>query len=216
MRYWITFLEGVMSFISPCMLPMIPVYLSYFLGNTGRNRNGISRILAFILGLTLSFMALGLLFSGIGALLRRYHTPVDLICGGLVILFGLSYLEVVHLPWYTRSKTVRIYSNASALAFGLIFPLYMTPCIGAFLGSALNTAAGQGLMLRGAALLLAYSLGMTLPFLLSALLMDRMDLLFKAIKSHYVAVNRFCGGFLILVGVLMATGLLGRFTRLFA
>ena len=100
MQYIITFLEGIISFVSPCMLPMIPLYISYFSGNTGEKKIALLRALAFVSGFTMVFCLLGIFAGTIGTLLREYQTAVNIICGAIVILFGLSYLEIVKIPFF--------------------------------------------------------------------------------------------------------------------
>ena len=198
------------------MLPLPPVYLSYFAGGgEGRGRGG--RILAFICGFTLSFMVLGLTLSALGALLSARQRLVDLVCGALMALFGLNILGVVRLPQpRVGGKQIAVYDVFSAFVFGLIYPINLTPCVGAFLGSALALAASSGGAARGALLLLVYSLGLGIPFALSALLMGRLDVFFKAVKEHYDVVERISGGLLILAGILTAAGVMGRWMRLFS
>ena len=216
MNSLITFLEGVLSFLSPCMLPLLPVYLGYFAGDPRRRQPPLPRILAFILGFTISFMLLGLLFSAIGQLLARYQAVVNLVCGGLMVLFGLSCLGFIHLPGpHPGGKQIAISGAASAFVFGLIYPINLTPCVGAFLGSALALATASGSVGAGVTLLLVYSLGLGLPFLLSALIFSRLDTIFAGIKAHYALVERISGGLLILVGVLIMTGVFSRFLGLF-
>lgn len=211
MTYLITFLEGIMSFISPCMLPLLPVYLSYFAAGSEYERKRTGRIFCFVAGFTVSFIILGLLFSALGKLVSRHQTAVNIVCGVLMIVFGLHYLEIIRLPFFrTNTRTRPVYSYLSAFVFGLVYPVNLTPCIGVFLGSALALAATTGSVLKGASLLFVYSLGMGLPFVLSALLVSRMDVLFGKIKAHYNIINRVCGIFLITVGVLIACGLFNR------
>ena len=212
MQYVITFLEGLISFISPCMLPMLPLYVSYFAGGQGQNRSRTAvRAAAFVLGFTVTFTLLGLFAGSLGVLLNRYRTAVNLVTGALVILFGLSYLEVVRLPIFTGMKRMgEVKSLSGAFLFGLVYSVSLTPCVGAFLGSALMLASSSGGAGKGVLLLLCYSLGLGVPFVLSALLLDRLGDVFGFIKRHYRIVNAVCGGFLILLGLLMMTGLLGR------
>ena len=218
MTYLITFLEGIFSFLSPCMLPLLPVYLTYFAGNADKERgSGLPRTLAFVAGFTVSFLLLGLLFSAIGSLLRAHQTVVNILCGLVMIGFGLSYLGVFHLPQLTNGQSrVQVAGVFSAFLFGLLYPVYLTPCIGAFLGSALAMATASGSMVQGAILLLLYALGLGIPFVLSALIMSHLDVLFRKVKEHYDLVNRICGVFLIVVGLLMMLGIIDRLLTLLA
>ena len=214
MQYFISFLEGIITFISPCLLPMLPVYVSYFAG--GGQRTGRKTLLGafgFVLGFTAVFVAMGALASSLGAFLREYKTWVDLVGGIIVIAFGLNYLGVLKLSFFKGfGGAVRNDMGFfSALIFGIVFSVGWTPCVGAFLGSALMLASQQGRVLEGMGMLLCYSLGLGVPFLLSAVLIDRLKDAFAWIKSHYKIVNILCGSLLVLVGILMATGLMGMF-----
>ena len=143
MQFVITFLEGLISFISPCMLPLLPLYISYFAGGADKKHRVVARAASFVAGFTLVFSLLGLFAGTLGALLARYQTAVNIISGGAVILFGLSYLEVIHLPFFKGMKSGQTAGNVfSAFLFGLIYSVSLTPCIGAFLGSALMMAFG--------------------------------------------------------------------------
>lgn len=220
MEYFISFLEGIITFISPCLLPMLPVYLSYFAGSeeTGDNRSTMKNAIGFVLGFTAVFVLMGAFAGSIGSFLVRYRTAVNLVSGGIVILFGLSFLGLVRLrlPHFgSRSSSLKFQpSFPSSLLFGMVFSVSWTPCVGAFLGSALMMASRQGSVLRGTAMLLVYSLGLGIPFLLSAVLLDRMKTAFNWIKKHYTIINRICGIFLILVGLSMVTGFMGKLLSL--
>lgn len=213
MQYFISFLEGIITFISPCLLPMLPVYISYFAGGGDKNSGKALRgALGFVLGFTVVFMALGALAGTLGSFLAKYRTIVNLLTGGVIILFGLNYLGVFHWNLFQGGKRNMARAESgflSAVLFGAIFSIGWTPCVGAFLGSALMMASQQGSMLVGMGMLLAYSLGLGIPFVLSAVLIERLKSAFAFIKRHYQIVNGICGGFLILVGILMATGTLG-------
>jgi len=211
MQYLITFLEGLISFISPCMLPMLPLYVSYFAGGEKNRTRTAIRAAAFVLGFTVTFMLLGLFAGSLGVILNRYRTAVNIATGALVILFGLSYLEVIRLPFFTGMKRMgQVKSVSGAFLFGLIYSVSLTPCVGAFLGSALMLASSAGSAWMGVLLLLCYSLGLGVPFIISAMLLERLGDVFGFIKRNYRTVNAVCGGFLILLGLLMMTGLLGR------
>lgn len=215
MQYFISFLEGIITFISPCLLPMLPIYISYFAGGgTRTTRKTLSGAVAFVLGFTLVFMAMGALAGTLGSFLTRYQTTVNILCGLVVVLFGLNYVGILHLNLFRgagRDMDTSDLGFFSALLFGMVFSVGWTPCVGAFLGSALMLASQQGHVLEGMLMLLAYSLGLGIPFLFSAVLIDRLKSTFDWIKRHYRIINIVCGSLLILIGVLMATGLLGRF-----
>ena len=217
MQYFIAFLEGVITFLSPCLLPMLPVYLSYFAGGGERSpRKTLAGALGFVAGFTVVFVLMGALAGTAGQLLQQYHTAVNIVCGAVVIFFGLCYLGVIKLTLFRgSSRTVDTQMGfGAAVLFGVVFSLGWTPCVGAFLGSALALASQQGHVLAGMAMLLVYSLGLGVPFVLSAVLIDRLKTAFDWVKRHYGVLNRVCGVFLIVVGVLMATGLMGRFLNL--
>ena len=153
MQYVISFLEGIITFISPCLLPMLPIYISYFAGGGVRSsRKTLSTALGFVLGFTLMFVAMGALAGTLGSFLVRHQTAVNLISGAIVILFGLNYLGIFRLQLFrgaAKGMDVRNLSFFSAMLFGLIFSVGWTPCVGAFLGSALMLASQQGQILPG-------------------------------------------------------------------
>lgn len=213
MQYIISFLEGIITFVSPCLLPMIPIYVSYFAGGGERSRKKtFLGALGFVLGFTAVFMTLGSLAGTIGSFLKQYQTAVNIISGLVVIFFGLNFLDVLKLNLFRgMTKTVRTDNMGffSSMLFGMIFSIGWTPCVGAFLGSALMLASQQGHVLEGILMLLAYSIGLGIPFTLSAVLIDYLKSTFDFIKKHYQIINLISGIFLVLIGVLMATGTLG-------
>lgn len=211
MEYFLTFIEGLISFISPCMLPMLPIYVSYFAGNTGKKQNVIIRSLFFVLGFTVVFVILGVFAGTVGFFLSRYQTVFNAVCGVLVILFGLSYLEIIPLNFLKGVKgNVNITGAFSSFLFGMIFSVSLTPCVGAFLGSALMQASSSANSFEGALLLVFYSLGLGIPFVLSSILLDSLSGVFGFIKRNYKIINTVSGVFLIFVGVLMAFGVLDK------
>ena len=218
MQYVISFLEGILTFISPCLLPMLPIYISYFAGGGERStRKTLIGAAGFVTGFTLVFVALGALAGTVGGFLRAHQMAVNLISGLVVIFFGLSYLGVFKVTLFrgsNRAVKTSVVGFVPALLLGVVFSIGWTPCVGAFLGSALMLASQQGHVLEGVMMLLAYSLGLGIPFLLSAVLIDYLKVAFQWIKQHYGVINTVCGGLLILLGVLMATGMLGRLLAL--
>ena len=214
MQYFISFLEGIITFISPCLLPMLPIYISYFAGGGERNaKRTVKNALGFVLGFTLVFMAMGALAGTIGSFLVKYQTIVNVISGMIVIFFGLNFLGVLKIDLFRGgSKSVNTENMGffSAMIFGIVFSVGWTPCVGAFLGSALMLASTQAHMVKGVLMLLCYSLGLGIPFVLSAVLIDKLKGTIQFIKKNYHVINRISGLFLLVVGVCMATGVLGR------
>ena len=214
MQYVIAFLEGIITFISPCLLPMLPIYISYFAGggerSTGKTLKGA---LGFVFGFTVVFVALGALAGTVGSFLREYQTAVNVVSSLIVILFGLNFLGVFKLNLFRGSRYSVNTDNVgffSALLFGMIFSVGWTPCVGAFLGSALMLASQQAHVIEGMLMLLAYSLGLGIPFVLSAVLIDYLKTAFNWIKRNYRIINIFSGCLLVLIGIMMASGTLGR------
>ena len=218
MQYLISFLEGIITFISPCLLPMLPIYVSYFAGGGERSHiRTLKAALGFVTGFTLTFMALGALAGTVGSFLKSHQTAVNVVSGLVVIFFGLSFLGVIKLNIFHGASRQLKSANMDffpALVFGLVFSISWTPCVGAFLGSALMLASQQGQTLAGTLMLLAYSLGLGIPFVLSALLIDYLKSAFDWIKRNYKVINIVCGSLLVLIGIMMATGTLGRLLAL--
>lgn len=218
MQYAISFLEGIITFISPCLLPMLPVYLSYFAGGGERRlKKTLIGALGFVLGFTVVFVALGALAGTIGGFLVKYSTVVNIISGIIVIFFGINYLGIFRFNIFKGSRRSVDTANMgffSAVLLGIVFSIGWTPCVGAFLGSALMLASQQGHVVEGMFMLLSYSLGLGVPFILSALVVDKLKSTFDFIKRHYKVINIVCGIFLIIIGILMATGLMGKFLAL--
>ena len=217
MQYFIAFLEGIITFISPCLLPMIPLYVSYFAGGRERNtKKTVKNALGFIFGFTIVFVLMGALAGTFGQLLNEYKTIIDIVTGVIVIFFGLNFLGVFKLNIFKGSKKAKTENLGffSSMVFGIVFSIGWTPCVGAFLGSALMMAASQGQATEGIVMLLFYSLGLGIPFFISAILIDKLRGAFTFIKKHYKVINTVCGSLLVVVGVLMATGLFGKFINL--
>lgn len=221
MDYLVTFLEGIITFVSPCLLPMLPIYLAYFAGSSNETiaavgagvkatRATVVNALGFVCGFTVVFVCLGAFAGTFGAMLSQHQTVLNVVCGAIVIVLGLHFTGLVRIAPLDRtlkpasSKTPSGFF--SAIVFGIFFSIGWTPCVGTFLGSALMLASAQGSMFHGVGLLLAYSLGLGIPFVLCALLIEYLGGALSFVKSHYRAVNIVCGVLLVIVGVLMATG----------
>ncbi|MEE1242312.1 cytochrome c biogenesis CcdA family protein [Frisingicoccus sp.] len=214
MQYMVAFLEGIITFISPCLLPMLPIYLSYFAGGGERStKNTLRGAFGFVAGFTIVFVLLGALAGTVGSFLKVHQTAVNIVSGLIVVFLGLNFLGVFQINLFRGTSRSIGTSNMgffSALIFGIAFSLGWTPCVGAFLGSALMLASQQGHVMEGMGMLFVYSLGLGIPFILSAVLIDYLKSAFDWIKRHYDKINKVSGFFLILVGILMATGMMGK------
>ena len=213
-----------MTFISPCLLPLMPVFVSYFAGtalqesaegqteegtqpSTSRRFRILGSALAFMAGFTLVFVTLGVFAGTVGSFITQHQRSVEIIAGSIVILFGLGYLGLFRLP--TLKVSPQLSGRKDGLRsffFGIVFSIGWTPCVSAFLGSALMLAAVAGSWYQGALLLLFYSLGLGLPLVLTALLIDALQGAFAFIKRHYRIITRISGILLILMGLLIASG----------
>lgn len=214
MQYIVSFIEGIITFVSPCLLPMLPIYLSYFAGGGERStKKTLLGAAGFVLGFTAVFTAMGALAGTLGSFLKQYETVVNIILGLIVIVFGLNYMGIFNLEIFRGMKnTVKKTEMGffSAFLFGVVFSVGWTPCVGVFLGSALAMASQQGEVLTGVIMLLLYSLGLGVPFLLSAVLIDKLKGTFSFIKKHYKIINTVSGIFLIIIGIVMMTGLMNK------
>lgn len=218
MQYLISFLEGIITFISPCLLPMLPIYISYFAGGKERTTaKTLKGAFGFVTGFTVVFVILGALAGTVGSFFREYQTAVNIISGLIVIIFGLNFLGVFNLNIFTGNKHNVKTDNMgffSAMLFGIAFSVGWTPCVGAFLGSALMLASRQGYAIEGMMMLLSYSLGLGIPFILSAVLIDYLKSVFNLIKRNYKIINLISGSLLVIIGIMMATGTLGQLMNL--
>lgn len=222
MSYLITFIEGIVIFISPCMLPMLPIYFSYIAGQEtiNKTRKTLFNALGFVLGFTIIFVSLGALAGTLGSFLIRYRTVVNIISGLFIIFLGLNFMGAINIPFLNRSIKLQTKRKGNSIlqsiVLGIVFSIGWTPCVGPLLSSALLQASSTGSTLNGILLLMTFSMGLGVPFVLSALLVDSLKRTFDFIKRHNIIINRISGLFLILVGILMMTGFFGYFLSLFS
>ncbi len=220
MQYVISFLEGIITFISPCILPMLPVYISYFANGENNSRQTLKNACGFVLGFTLVFVMLGAFAGTIGGLLSRYQKIVNIVTGAIVVLLGLNFTGIINIGFLNGSKKAQMEFSqirfGTSVLFGIVFSIGWTPCVGAFLGSALMMASREGTALAGIAMLVLYSAGLGIPFIASALLLDKLKEVFQVIKKHYRVINIISGVFLIVVGIMMMTGTFGYLLALFS
>ena len=217
MQYILSLLEGIITFISPCLLPMLPVYLSFFAGGSGgeKTNSTLKNAIGFVCGFTVVFLIVGAFAGSIGLFLRQYTSVVNIITGLIVILFGLNFLGLIQIDLLNRTYRKELHIKEmgffSSVLFGIVFSIGWTPCVGAFLGSALMLASQQGSAIEGMLMLLFYSMGLGIPFIISAVLIHRLKTAFQWIKAHYRIINLLSGGLLVIVGILMMTGWMGYF-----
>jgi cytochrome c-type biogenesis protein len=219
----IALLAGMASFLSPCVFPLIPSYLSFVSGvsfdelkdKEVKKRLGIFfQTLFFVAGFSIIFILLGVLSTGIGSFLSRNSLLVNIVSGAVIILFGLHFIFdfIKILNFEKRFSVEKLPSGKiGALLLGLAFGAGWTPCIGPFLGSILFLASASGKMVEGVFLLFCYSLGLGIPFLLAGLFFSVFFKYFQKIKPHLKTIRIIGGIFLVIVGVLI---LLGRFSEI--
>ncbi len=218
------FIAGFLSFLSPCVLPLIPSYISYITGITfgeltreappGRIRFlTAAHSLIFILGFTLVFMLLGLSLTFAGGLILQHRQVISKVGGVIIIIFGLSITGVINLAFLQKEKKIEIKSKPvgyfGSFLIGSTFALGWTPCVGPLLASILLLSSTEKDIVRGAMLLLSYSLGLALPFFFSSILINNFLAYFKAIKKYLRVISVITGIFLIIVGVLIFTNSFG-------
>lgn len=213
MQYFIAFLEGIITFISPCLLPMLPVYISYFAGGEDDQRKTLRNAFGFVLGFTIVFVSLGAFAGSVGSLLMEHKTVVNIVSGLIVMILGLNFMGVFRIRILNTTKkldvNIRNTGFLRTVLFGIVFSIGWTPCVGAFLGSALMLASQRGSSLQGILMLVLYSAGLGIPFIVSAILIDKLKGTFQFIKTHYKIINFMAGAFLVLTGFLMLTGMFG-------
>lgn len=206
MEYVFTLLEGIASFISPCLLPMIPIYISYFIGEEDENsRKKIINAIGFVLGFTLIFILLSVFASSFGALINENIKYLKIIFGIIIIILGLNYAEILKIKFLNKSKAIK--SNTKNLnffksvLFGSIFSISWTPCIGVFLSSALLLIAKEQDLIKGILLMLVYSFGLGIPFIFSVILIEKLKSTFNFIKKNYGVIKKISGVILMIMGI---------------
>lgn len=206
MDYILTFLEGIASFISPCLLPMVPIYISYFIGeDDNNNKKAILNSIGFVLGFTTVFLILSVFASQLGVILSNNIRYIKILFGVVIILFGLNYMGLLNIKFLNKSKVKNMdtknFNFLKAILFGILFSVSWTPCIGTFLSSALLLIAREQDILKGIILMLLYSIGLGIPFIISAILIEKLKNVFDFIKKHYGIIKRISGVILIGAGI---------------
>ncbi len=206
MEYLFTFLEGIASFISPCLLPMLPIYISYFIGEEEKNSSKkIINALGFVLGFTLVFLILSIFASSLGMIISENIRYIKIIFGIIIIFLGLNYMEAINIKFLNKTKVIdadkKNLNFLKAILFGAIFSISWTPCIGTFLSSALLLVAKHQDMLKGILLMLVYSIGLGIPFVVSVALIEKLKQVFNVIKKNYNIIKKVSGAILIVIGI---------------
>ena len=225
------FLAGILSFFSPCVFPLLPVYIGILLGSDQEKAirlfgkkirwHGLLKTLCFIAGISVIFLLIGF---GAGLLGQVIYSPwFRYLMGALIIILGLHQMEVFHFHFLEKQKTMDFGANKqnnelfSAFLLGLGFSFGWTPCIGPVLGSVLALAASDGQdALMGAVYLLVYTLGMALPFLLLALASSLVLPYFNRLKTHLLLLKKIGGAIIILMGILLLLGQLNSLSSIFS
>ena len=208
MDYVFTFLEGIASFISPCILPMLPIYISYFLGEDNKKTSkAVINSIGFVLGFTIVFLILSIFASKFGGIISGNIKYFKILFGIIIILLGLNYMELIKIKFLNKIKSANKKSRdlnfIKSIIFGMLFSISWTPCIGTFLSSALLLIAKNQDMVKGIILMLLYSIGLGMPFIISAILLEKLKEVFNFIKKHYDIVKKISGAILIIMGLYM-------------
>ena len=206
MEYVFTFIEGIASFISPCLLPMLPIYVSYFVGkNENKNNKALINSIGFVIGFTSVFLLLSIFASTLGVMISQNIKYIKIIFGIIIILLGLNYIELIKIKFLNKQNNIKADTKnlnfIKSMLFGVIFSISWTPCIGAFLSSALLLIAKEQDILKGIILMLLYSIGLGIPFVVSAVLLDKLKNVFTFIKKNYTVIKKISGIILIAMGV---------------
>jgi cytochrome c-type biogenesis protein len=215
----VAFGAGLLSFLSPCVLPLVPSYVTFITGMSFEDaararRHALTHALLFVLGFTIVFVLLGAGATTLGRVLVAYRDVVARAGGVLVIVFGLFLLGVFNLGAFQRERRVHLADKPAGylgtVLVGIAFAAGWTPCIGPVLGAILTYNLGADDVGRGALMLLAYALGLAVPFVLAAVALERFLTVFARFRRHLGVASRAAGGLLLVVGVLMITGDIAR------
>lgn len=214
------FLEGVLAFLSPCMLPMLPVYLMYLAAETEHGRKAsVFNTVGFVCGFTLIFMALGATATALGSTLNSHRLVLQRVSGFVIMLFGLYFMGALKLEFLDVERKfdlkIKAGSFGGALLFGAAFSLGWTPCLGPFLGSALLLAGNTETLAAGVFYLFIFSMGLGIPYILSALFFTGIKGIFLWLKKHNHMIRTISGLVLITAGILLMTDFFAYYAALF-
>lgn len=214
------FLEGLLAFISPCMLPMLPVYLMYLAAETENGkRASVLNTIGFVCGFTLIFMAMGASATALGSLLNANRLLLQRLSGVVITIFGLHFLGVFTIGFLDVEKKLDLKIKKrgflGAILFGAAFSLGWTPCLGPFLGSALIMAGNTATVLQGTMLLFVFSMGLGIPYILAAIFFTNIKGVFQWLRRNAKVIKNISGIILVIAGLMMAFDVFGYYTGLF-
>lgn len=206
MEFLFTFLEGIASFISPCVLPMLPIYISYFAGKEdSKTSTALLNSIGFVIGNTIIFILFAIIASYAGALALGIQKYIKILFGVVIIILGLNYMGILKIKFLNKEnrikKKIDDFTFFKTILFGMMFSISWTPCIGSFLGSALLLIANKQNILQGILLMLVYSIGFGIPFIISAVLIEKLKNFYNLIKKNYKIIKIISGVLLIVMGV---------------
>jgi cytochrome c-type biogenesis protein len=220
MKLPLLFLEGLLAFLSPCMLPMLPIYIAYLAGGSKEgSRAAIVNTAGFVLGFTVIFTLMGATATALGSLLNAHRLLLTRVSGAVIIIFGLHFLGVLKMDFLGVQKKLRVNVTQTgflgALLFGAVFSLGWTPCLGPFLGSALLMAGSGKTVVHGMFYLFVFSMGIGVPYMLAAVAFGTLEGLFGWFEAHGNQIRIVSGALLVLMGFLLAFDLFGYWASLF-
>ena len=215
-------LAGLVSFASPCVLPLLPAYLSYATGlgvaqlsdGSGRRRTLLMGTLGFVFGFAVVFVVTGAVIGGVGALLVAYQRPISIVVGGLAVVLGAMFAGFIPFGPEFRVRAMPAFSVAASPLLGAVFALGWTPCVGPALATVLSLSVNEGSVAKGALLAFAYALGLGLPFIVAGLAFARMKRLLSWLGAHQRGVQLAGGLLLMAVGLALMSGLWDSFSAL--
>ncbi len=214
MVYLLLFLEGILTFISPCILPLLPIYLAYFMGEETSGQPHTKKVIIsaiyFVLGFSVVFILMGLFIAQIGTWFVAYQRQINWLTGLIVLLFGMDMLGSMSL--LSRIRPLKATKNrpSSSFILGLTFAVSWTPCVGTFLASVYSLIINSQSYGQATMMLVLYCLGLGIPFIFSAVLLDQMKSVFDWLKQRQRQIQLFSGTLLMILGGLMMSGHIAR------
>lgn len=221
--YFLTFTEGILTFISPCILPMLPIYFLYLAGESDKEIKPLTiakgRLLVnsigFVIGFTVIFTVLGATATSLGYFLSNHRNLLEKISGLVMILFGLNFIGILKINFLNVEKRINFQFKSlkfiSSILFGMVFAFGWSPCLSSFLGSALAIASNSKTVIQGILLLFFFSIGLGIPFIITSIIFEKVKGAFKKIQEHSKTISIVSGALLIVAGILVFTGSLKYF-----